>query len=44
VNQQQFEAKLKNAVTEEQRISLFDSYAEELFHKDNYPEAIKVYS
>ena len=44
MNQQQFEAKLKKAVTEEQRISLFDSYAEELFNKDNYSEAIKVYS
>ena len=44
MNQQQFEAKLKRAVTEEQRISLLDAYAEELFNKDNYSEAITVYS
>jgi tetratricopeptide (TPR) repeat protein len=44
VNQQQLDAKLKKAVSEEERISLFDSYAEELFKKENYSEAIKIYS
>ena len=44
VNQQQFDAKIKSALTEEERSSLFDSYAEELFNKENYSEAIKIYS
>jgi tetratricopeptide (TPR) repeat protein len=44
VNRQQFDAKLKSVVSEDERISLFDSYAEELFHKENYSEAIKIYS
>jgi tetratricopeptide (TPR) repeat protein len=44
VNQQQFNAKLKSVVSEEERLSLFDSYAGELFEKGNYSEAAKVYS
>jgi tetratricopeptide (TPR) repeat protein len=44
VNQQQFNAKLKSVVSEEERLSLFDSYAGELFGKGNYSEAVKVYS
>jgi tetratricopeptide (TPR) repeat protein len=42
VNQQQCKAKLKTATTSEERMSLFDAYAEELFAQENYPETIKV--
>jgi tetratricopeptide (TPR) repeat protein len=44
VNQQQFNVRLKKAVTEEERISLMDAYAEELFKKENYSEAMKIYT
>jgi tetratricopeptide (TPR) repeat protein len=42
VNQQQFKAKLKTAATSEERMSLHDAYAEELFARENYSEAVKV--
>jgi tetratricopeptide (TPR) repeat protein len=44
VNQQQFNVRFKKAVTEEERISLMDAYAEELFKKENYSEAVKIYA
>jgi tetratricopeptide (TPR) repeat protein len=44
VNQQQFSAKFKKAATKEDRIAILDAYAEELFSKNNYAEAIKIYS
>jgi tetratricopeptide (TPR) repeat protein len=44
VNQQQFNAKLKRAATKEDRITILDAYAEELFNKERYAEAIKLYS
>jgi tetratricopeptide (TPR) repeat protein len=44
VNRKQFQDRLKKAVSEEERTSLFDSYAEELFESENYSEAIKIYS
>jgi tetratricopeptide (TPR) repeat protein len=44
VNQQEFNAKLKSAASDEERISLLDSYGEELFEKENYPGAIDAYS
>jgi tetratricopeptide (TPR) repeat protein len=44
VNKQQFNAKLKEAATKEERISILDAYAEELFSKENYAESIKIYS
>ncbi len=44
VNRQQFNAQLKKADTNEQRISLYDAYAEELFEKENYSEAVKIYA
>jgi tetratricopeptide (TPR) repeat protein len=44
VNRQQFNAKLKRAVSDEQRIALFDAYAAELFDAENYSEAIKIYT
>jgi tetratricopeptide (TPR) repeat protein len=44
VNRKQFQDRLKKAVSEEERTSLFDSYAEELFESGNYSEAIKIYS
>ena len=43
MNQQQFNARLKSAVSNEEKISLYDSYAGELFDKEDYAEAIKVY-
>jgi tetratricopeptide (TPR) repeat protein len=43
VNQQQLNAKLKEAATKEDRIAILDAYAEELFDKESYAEAIKVY-
>lgn len=44
MNRQQFNAKLKSAATNEQRISLLDAYAEELFEKENYSAAVKIYA
>jgi tetratricopeptide (TPR) repeat protein len=44
VNQQQLNAKLKEAATNEDRIAILDSYAEQLFARENYLEAIKAYS
>jgi tetratricopeptide (TPR) repeat protein len=44
VNQQQFNAKLKSAGSDVQRISVCDAYAEELFNKESYSEAVKVYA
>ena len=44
MNQQEFNAKLKRAASDEERISLLDSYGEELFEKEDYPGAINVYS
>jgi tetratricopeptide (TPR) repeat protein len=44
VNQKQFNASLKNTKSDEKRVSLFDSYAEELFEKEDYAKAIGVYS
>jgi tetratricopeptide (TPR) repeat protein len=44
VNQKQFDARLKNTKSDEERVSLFDSYAEELFEKEDYANAIDVYS
>lgn len=44
MNQQQFNARLKTAKSNEERIALYDSYAGELFEKESYPAAIKAYS
>jgi tetratricopeptide (TPR) repeat protein len=44
VDHQQFTAKIKGAASNEDRVSLFDAYGEELFEKENYGEAIKIYS
>jgi tetratricopeptide (TPR) repeat protein len=44
VNQKQFNAKLKNASSDDERVSLYDAFAEELFEKENYSEAISVYT
>jgi tetratricopeptide (TPR) repeat protein len=44
VDQKQFNSRLKKLTSEEERIALYDSYAEELFEKENYPGAIKIYS
>jgi len=42
VNNQQFKAMLKSASTDEERISLYDTYGEELFEKASYAEAIEI--
>lgn len=44
MNQQQFKARLQSAKTNEQRITVYDKYAEELFNKEQYADAIKLYS
>jgi tetratricopeptide (TPR) repeat protein len=44
VNRKQFQDKLKRAETEEERLSLLDAYAEELFAKEKYSDAIEIYS
>jgi tetratricopeptide (TPR) repeat protein len=44
VNQEQFNAKLKSAVSAEQRISIYDAYGEELFDKEAYADAVKIYT
>jgi tetratricopeptide (TPR) repeat protein len=43
VNRKQFNDKLKRAASAEERITLMDTYAEELFLKGNYSEALKIY-
>lgn len=44
MNKQQFNTKLKSATSEEERISIYDAYAEELFHRENYAEAAAIYA
>jgi tetratricopeptide (TPR) repeat protein len=44
VNQQQFNSKLKSAASEEERISLYDTYAGELFEKGHFAEAAGICS
>lgn len=44
MNRQQFNTRLKSAVSNEQRIAIYDAYAEELFDKERYSEAVKVYT
>jgi len=44
LNRQQFNSRLKSAVSNGQRISLYDTYAEELFEKENYSEAVDTYA
>jgi tetratricopeptide (TPR) repeat protein len=43
MNKQQFNAKLKSASSEE-RASIYDAYAEELFNKGDFAEAAALYS
>jgi tetratricopeptide (TPR) repeat protein len=43
VNKAQFDAKLKRAATDEERIAIQDAYAEELFDKEDYGGAALVY-
>ncbi len=44
VNRKEFNDKLKGATSADERIALMDKYAEELFSKDKYSEAIRIYS
>ena len=44
MDKKQFNAKLKKATSIEVKIALLDEYGEELFEKENYGEAVKVYS
>ena len=44
MNQKQFDAKLKSATSTEERIAILDTYGEELFNKEKYAEAVRVYS
>ena len=43
MNKLQFNAKLKKAATDEERLAVHDAYAEELFARGNYTEAVKIY-
>ena len=42
MNKSQFSSKLRQATSDEERISLFDAYGEELFEKEKYAEAIQI--
>jgi tetratricopeptide (TPR) repeat protein len=44
VNKKQFDTKFASAASDEERISLLDSYAGELFDKEDYAGAVEVYS
>ena len=44
VNKKQFDSKLANVVSVEEKISLLDAYAGELFDKEEYSEAINRFS
>ncbi|NLT68591.1 MAG: tetratricopeptide repeat protein [Acidobacteria bacterium] len=44
MNRQQFNSKMKKATSKEERISLSDTYAGELFEKEKYREAAEVFS
>ncbi|MBN2319288.1 MAG: tetratricopeptide repeat protein [Acidobacteria bacterium] len=44
MNQKQFDAKLKSATSIEERTALLDAYGEELFNKEKYAVAVRVYS
>jgi len=44
MNKQQFNARLKSAATNEERIALMDAYAGDLFEKERYSEAVQIYS
>ena len=44
MNKKQFDAKLASAASDEERISLLDGYAGELFDKENYSDSISLYS
>ena len=44
MNKQQFNARLKSAASNEERISLMDAYAGDLFEKERYSEAVQIYS
>ena len=44
MDKKQFNAKLLEATSTDEKITLLDTYGEELFEKENYAEAISVYS
>jgi len=44
VNNKQYEARLKHAKSDEERISIYDAHAEELFDKEKYSDAVKIYT
>jgi len=43
MNKQQLNARLKSAATDEERIDIYDAYADELFLNENYAEAVEIY-
>ena len=43
MNKQQFNARLKRAATEGERLDVYDAYANGLFERGNYSEALKIY-
>jgi len=44
VDQRQFKAKLERAASIDEKIALYDTFGEELFEKEKYEEAVRVYS
>ena len=44
MNKQQFAAGMKRAASDEERLDIHDAYAKELFDKDNYTEALNIYT
>lgn len=42
MNRQEFNARLKKAASKEERLSLFDTFGDELFEKERYSEAIAI--
>jgi len=44
VNKKQFEARLKNAATAEERLALMDAYGGDLFDRERYADANGIYS
>jgi tetratricopeptide (TPR) repeat protein len=43
VNKQQFNARLKRAASDDERMSINDAYAKELFDNEKYTEALNIY-
>jgi tetratricopeptide (TPR) repeat protein len=43
VNKQQFNARLKRAATDDERLAVHEAYANGLFEREKYTEALNIY-